>query len=57
MLLSNLSAFVGIERIGRRALLVPGIFALTFILLIMGIMGCLTAKGATWVIIVCIFLW
>lgn len=57
MLLSNLTAFFGIERVGRRALLVPGIIALTTILLIMGIMGCVTTSGALWVIIVCIFLW
>ncbi|PMD13435.1 general substrate transporter [Hyaloscypha hepaticicola] len=57
MLVSNISAFVGIEWIGRRALLVPGIIALTLILLVMGIMGCLHSSGALWVIIVCIFLW
>jgi hypothetical protein len=57
MLVSNISAFVGIEWIGRRALLVPGIIALTVILLVMGIMGCLHSSGALWVIIVCIFLW
>lgn len=57
MLLSNLSAFVFADSVGRRTLLVPGIFALTFILLLMGIMGCVSASGAIWVILVCIFLW
>jgi hypothetical protein len=57
MLVSNISAFIGIEWIGRRALLVPGIIALTLILLVMGIMGCLNSSGALWVILVCIFLW
>lgn len=57
MLLSNLSAFAAVELVGRRALLVPGIFVLTLILLIMGIMGCVTTPGALWVILVCIFLW
>ncbi|KAF2094705.1 general substrate transporter [Rhizodiscina lignyota] len=57
MLLSNLSAFVFAESVGRRTLLVPGIFCLTVTLLVMGIMGCLTSSAAIWVILVCIFLW
>ncbi|PMD60991.1 general substrate transporter [Hyaloscypha bicolor E] len=57
MLLSNFTAFVAIEKAGRRALLVPGIIALTLILLVMGICGCFTTSPALWIIIVCIFLW
>lgn len=57
MLLSNLAAFGLTEIAGRRTLLVPGMFALTAIELLLGIMGCISAKGAIWVILVCIFLW
>ncbi|RDW89744.1 hypothetical protein BP6252_01776 [Coleophoma cylindrospora] len=57
MFLSNLFAFVAIETCGRRKLLLPGIFILTGVLLIMGIMGCLHTPAATWVVIVCIFIW
>jgi MFS family permease len=57
MLLSNFTAFIAIEKAGRRALLVPGIIALTLILLVMGICGCFTTSPALWIIIVCIFLW
>jgi hypothetical protein len=57
MLLSNLSAFFFVETTGRRALLLPGIIALTLILLLMGIMGCVTSSAALWVIVVCVFLW
>ncbi|OCL04121.1 general substrate transporter [Glonium stellatum] len=56
-LLSNLSAFFLIEWVGRRTLLVYGVFFLTFILLIMGIMGCINTMGAIWFTVVCIFLW
>ena len=57
MLLSNLSAFFLIEVVGRRVLLVPGMFVLTLTLLIMGIMGCIGTTAATWVVLVCIFFW
>lgn len=57
MLLSNGAAFVLIETTGRRALLVPGIIALTCILLLMGIMGFVKSGAALWVIVVCVFLW
>lgn len=73
MLLSNISAFFVIEYVGRRKLLVYGIIGLTMTELVssvcietalalmtrqlMGIMGCVNASGAIWVIIVSIFLW
>ncbi|KAL2106793.1 hypothetical protein VUR80DRAFT_6210 [Thermomyces stellatus] len=57
MLASNLSAFVLIEMVGRRPLLVIGIFVLTLIELIMGIMGVVDNEAALWVALVCIFLW
>lgn len=57
MLVTNLCAFFLSESLGRRTILVSGIFALTIFLLIIGIMGCIEAKGAIWVILVCIFLW
>lgn len=57
MLISNLAAFVLSEVLGRRTILVFGMFALTIFLVIMGIMGCIEVEGAIWVILVCIFLW
>lgn len=57
MLLSSLSAFILIEFVGRRTLLVYGVFGLTFVLLLMGIMGCINTTGAMWFSVVCIFLW
>ncbi|KIW42677.1 uncharacterized protein PV06_06203 [Exophiala oligosperma] len=57
MLLSNISAFFVIEYVGRRKLLVYGIIGLTLTELLMGIMGCVSASGAIWVILVSIFLW
>ncbi|KAJ9611497.1 hypothetical protein H2200_004681 [Cladophialophora chaetospira] len=57
MLLTNISAFFFIEYVGRRSILVWGMLALTLIELLMGIMGCVNASGALWVILVCIFLW
>lgn len=56
MLLSNLSAFFVVEIAGRRQLLVPGMFILTLICLLMGIMGCLTITASFWFSIICIFL-
>ncbi|KAF2185845.1 general substrate transporter [Zopfia rhizophila CBS 207.26] len=57
MLLSNLSAFFFIETAGRRRFLVSGITVLTFVLLLMGIMGCFASKGTLWFSVVCIFIW
>ncbi|CAK7211314.1 hypothetical protein SBRCBS47491_001082 [Sporothrix bragantina] len=57
MLLSNLTAFPFIEIFGRRPLLLFGIFGLTTVLLLMGIMGFVHTSGAVWVVLVCIFLW
>ncbi|KIW64068.1 hypothetical protein, variant [Phialophora macrospora] len=57
MLLSSMAAFPLIEAVGRRQLLVPGTISLTVALLGMGITGCFTAKAATWVFLVSIFLW
>ncbi|KAL1891833.1 hypothetical protein Sste5346_007377 [Sporothrix stenoceras] len=57
MLLSNLVAFPFIEIFGRRPLLLFGIFGLTAVLLLMGIMGFVHTSGAVWVVLVCIFLW
>lgn len=57
MLLSNLVAFFVVEVVGRRKLLVSGMFLLTLICLLLGIMGCLNTNGAQWFAIICIFLW
>ncbi|CAK7201577.1 hypothetical protein SEUCBS139899_004283 [Sporothrix eucalyptigena] len=57
MFLSNCSAFPLIEVVGRRPLMLIGIFALTLIELIMGIMGVVNNAAALWVTLVCIFLW
>ncbi|KAK5552873.1 hypothetical protein LTR46_008948 [Exophiala xenobiotica] len=57
MLLSNISAFFVIEYVGRRKLLLYGVIGLTLTELLMGIMGCINASGAIWVILVSIFLW
>ncbi|KAK9313892.1 hypothetical protein V1524DRAFT_448432 [Lipomyces starkeyi] len=44
--------------LGRRTLLVPASFVLTFILLLIGIIGCIPNQvAAGWVITVCIFIW
>ncbi|KAK9329564.1 hypothetical protein V1520DRAFT_278984 [Lipomyces starkeyi] len=58
MIISTTSTFVLIEILGRRTLLVPATFVLTFILLLIGIMGCIPNQvAAGWVITVCIFIW
>ncbi|CAK7237601.1 hypothetical protein SBRCBS47491_010038 [Sporothrix bragantina] len=57
MFLSNCSAFPLIEVVGRRPLMLVGIFSLTLIELIMGIMGVVNNAAALWVTLVCIFLW
>lgn len=57
MLLSNMAAFPLTEMVGRRPLLVVGMVLLTFIELIMGIMGAVGNSAALWVTLVCIFLW
>ncbi|CAK7229752.1 hypothetical protein SCUCBS95973_007334 [Sporothrix curviconia] len=57
MFLSNCSAFPMIEVVGRRPIMLVGIFALTLIELIMGIMGVVNNAAALWVTLVCIFLW
>jgi hypothetical protein len=56
-LLSNLAAFAVVESVGRRTLLVPGLFVLTIVCLLLGIMGCLTTQGSLWFSVVCVFLW
>lgn len=57
MFLSNASAFPLIEVVGRRPLMIVGIFSLTVIEFIMGIMGVVNNAAALWVTLVCIFLW
>ncbi|KAH8427492.1 uncharacterized protein LDX57_005205 [Aspergillus melleus] len=58
MLLSSISAFPLTEILGRRTLIVWPQFALCFILLVLGIMGCVPDQTkASWVIIVLIYLW
>ncbi|KAK1143510.1 hypothetical protein N8T08_006316 [Aspergillus melleus] len=58
MLLSSISAFPLTEILGRRALIVWPQFALCFILLVLGLMGCVPDQTkASWVIIVLIYLW
>ena len=48
MLASNLSAFVLIEMVGRRPLLVIGIFALTLIELVSGAVALSGVAKLTW---------
>ncbi|ERS96913.1 MFS transporter [Sporothrix schenckii 1099-18] len=57
MFLSNASAFPLIEVVGRRPLMIVGIFSLTVIEFLMGIMGVVNNAAALWVTLVCIFLW
>lgn len=57
MFMSNVAAFPLIEISGRRTLMVMGIFSLTLIELLMGIMGAVNNAGSLWVTLVCIFLW
>jgi hypothetical protein len=45
------------EAILTALLKVPGVIILTFILLLMGIMGCIKSTGAMWFSVVCIFIW
>lgn len=57
MLVSSAAAFPLIEMVGRRKLMIPGTYALTAALLVMGITGCFNTKAAVWVFLVSIFLW
>lgn len=58
MLLATCAAFVLVETVGRRALVVPSLFALSLILLIMGILGCFPKlQGALWGIVVMMYVW
>lgn len=58
MLLSSVAAFPLTEILGRRTLIVWPQFALCFMLLVIGIMGCVPDQTkASWVIVVFIYLW
>jgi len=57
MLLANISAFFFIETTGRRPLIVYGTVILTLLLILMGILGCVSTVAARWAVVVCIFLW
>jgi hypothetical protein len=57
MFLSTCAAFFLIEIVGRRTMLVPSMFLLSFILLAMGICGCFTSSAAKWTIVVMMYLW
>ncbi|KAF2811807.1 MFS general substrate transporter [Mytilinidion resinicola] len=57
MLLANISAFFFIETTGRRPLIVYGTAVLTLLLLVMGIVGCVSTSAAKWAVVVLIFLW
>ena len=58
MLLSSMAAFPLTETLGRRTLIVWPQFALCFLLLVIGILGCVPNQTqATWGIIAFIYLW
>jgi len=58
MLLSSMAAFPLTETLGRRSLIVWPQFALCFMLLVIGILGCVPDQTkASWGIIVFIYLW
>lgn len=58
MLLSSMAAFPLTEILGRRALIVWPQFALCFMLLVIGILGCVPDQTkASWGIVVFIYLW
>lgn len=58
MLLATCAAFLLVETVGRRALLVPALFALSLILLVMGILGCFPQlQEALWGIVVMMYIW
>ncbi|KAE8347867.1 hypothetical protein BDV24DRAFT_2293 [Aspergillus arachidicola] len=58
MLLSSASAFPLTEILGRRTLIVGPQFALCFLLLVIGIMGCVPDQNkASWAIVVFIYMW
>ncbi|KAL4954557.1 general substrate transporter [Aspergillus filifer] len=58
MLLSSIAAFPLTEILGRRTLIVWPQFALCFMLLLIGILGCVPDQGkAVWGIIVFIYMW
>ncbi|KAK5296117.1 hypothetical protein LTR43_005144 [Exophiala xenobiotica] len=58
MLCSTTTAFPLIEIFGRRKILIVPCFMLVFILLLIGIMGCISnTSAAGYVITTCIFLW
>ncbi|KAF9891675.1 hypothetical protein FE257_003687 [Aspergillus nanangensis] len=58
MLLSTIAAFPLTEILGRRTLIVWPQFALCFMLLLIGILGCVPDQGkAVWGIIVFIYIW
>jgi hypothetical protein len=58
MLLSTTAAFPLVEIVGRRGLIVPALFAMSGLLLLMGILGWFQDKsGALWAIVVITYLW
>lgn len=58
MLLSSAAAFPLSEIVGRRTMIVPAQFVLCFLLLLIGIMGCIPNQTkAGWAILVFIYLW
>ncbi|EIM92842.1 MFS alpha-glucoside transporter [Stereum hirsutum FP-91666 SS1] len=56
-LIGTSSAFVFVEKYGRRGLILPGIAVLAVTLLVMGIAGCFTSTAAGWVMVVTVFIW
>lgn len=58
MLLASMTAFPLTENVGRRTLLVGPQFALCFMLLLVGVMGCISNSAKTsWDIVTCIYAW
>jgi MFS family permease len=58
MLLASAAVFPLSEVVGRRTLIVPAQFVLCFMLLLIGIMGCIPDKTkASWAIVVFIYIW
>lgn len=58
MLLSSMAAFPLTEIISRRTLIVGPQFALCFMLLLIGALGCIPNSGkASWGIVTCIYVW
>lgn len=55
--LATLLSSVPIARVGRRKIMLTGLFVLTVALFAMGILGCFTSGGTNWATAILLFVW